>query len=443
MDREIYLKKIIIAVGVLIILSLVGILVYFYMKEPDINGDNVDYGGNFNEPSWYNNEKELNITSSDYIVVRDIIRQYLNTINDTNALYYSLSGAKIISNEEVAQMAFNKLLPAYTEKNGITQSNIFNHIKKYNMQNEITLLEIKKLTETTKTVSAFAIKVLVQNVDNYSVEEELYFIVYLDDNNSTYAIEPIETNDISKISLNNEFGNIEVNDDNKFRYMNINDKEVLDEYIDKFIKVAIGAPEYAYNNMLNKEYRDKKFGSVEKFKEYIETNKSRIRSIKLQKYNKNSSNPEYMQYTSVDQYDNYYIIREKSMIVYDLILDAYTIDLPEFIKDYSKATDKNKILMNMEKIRQAINNHDYEYVYNKLSTDSKQNNLSDIEKLENYINNNMFNLNKMEINDINSENDLYTFKVIITDLTKESEEKKEMEFNMKLMGDTNFEITFF
>lgn len=49
---------------------------------------------------------------------------------------------------------------------------------------------------------------------------------------------------------------------------------------------------------------------------------------------------------------------------FTVILDTYTIDLPEFTEKYTKASDEEKVLLNIQKGFTAINDKDYRYVYN-------------------------------------------------------------------------------
>jgi hypothetical protein len=56
---------------------------------------------------------------------------------------------------------------------------------------------------------------------------------------------------------------------------------------------------------------------------------------------------------------------------YKLILDEYTIDLPEFTEKYKKAAPQEKVGMNIEKIISAINNKDYgKYRFNQVGKGS-------------------------------------------------------------------------
>ena len=70
---------------------------------------------------------------------------------------------------------------------------------------------------------------------------------------------------------------------------------------------------------------------------------------------------------------------EEEVGKYSVVLDTYTIDLPEFIEKYNSANEKTKVGLNIQKVFDAINNEDYEYVYNKLDNTFKQTNFKTVQ----------------------------------------------------------------
>jgi len=130
--------------------------------------------------------------------------------------------------------------------------------------------------------------------------------------------------------------------------------------------------------LLDKEYKQAKFSNVENFKKYIETNKTEIIGINPQRYQVTDGTNNTKQYVIIDQNGHYYIIREKGVLDYSVILDTYTIDLPEFTAKYNNSTDEQKVLLNIQKCFEAINQQDYKYVYNKLDETFRNNNFGSI-----------------------------------------------------------------
>ena len=68
-------------------------------------------------------------------------------------------------------------------------------------------------------------------------------------------------------------------------------------------------PEIAYEH-LDDTYRNKKFGSLEEFKKYIDVNKSDYQALTALSYKQDDING-IMQYVIVDQNNNYYIFNTK------------------------------------------------------------------------------------------------------------------------------------
>ena len=147
---------------------------------------------------------------------------------------------------------------------------------------------------------------------------------------------------------------------NKINLTILSEAELVEKYFKNYIKNAIYYPEEAYKS-LDAEYRDKRFGSFDEYKKYIELNYSKlismdVNSIKkyenfnneeeysqyifnlelkgLDKYLINNYN-NYTQYTCIDDYGNYYIFKAAATMRYTLILDTYTLDLPEFLAKYN------------------------------------------------------------------------------------------------------------
>ena len=51
---------------------------------------------------------------------------------------------------------------------------------------------------------------------------------------------------------------------------------------------------------------------------------------------------------------------------YKVLLDTYTMILPEFAEQYDNLDNTKKVVMNIEKVIQALNLRDFKYIYNKL-----------------------------------------------------------------------------
>ena len=128
---------------------------------------------------------------------------------------------------------------------------------------------------------------------------------------------------------------------------------------------------------------------------------------------------------------------------YTLILDTYTIDIPEFVDRYNSVTNQEKVILNINKFMQSINDGDYKYAYSILADSFKQNNFKTLEEFTNYVKTNFFENNKFDYRKFSGEADTYyTYEVDITDSSNASEEVKTKTFIVLLEDGTDFKISF-
>ena len=124
------------------------------------------------------------------------------------------------------------------------------------------------------------------------------------------------------------------------------------------------------------------------------------------------------------------------------MLDAYSIDLPEFIEKYKSAPVQQKVGMNIEKIISAINNKDYKYIYSKLDDTFKNSQFPTQESLKSYIESNLYNKNSIEYTEFSEEGGLYVYKTKITNKNISNSQAKNLNIIMQLGEGTNFTMSF-
>ena len=125
---------------------------------------------------------------------------------------------------------------------------------------------------------------------------------------------------------------------------------------------------------------------------------------------------------------------------FSIILDTYTIDLPEFTEKYNSANENQKVALNIDKFMTAINAKDYKYAYNCLAGSFKNNYFKTEAEFENYAKANFYESNTVAYNTFETQGDLYTYSVTITD-TKTAN-KKQKTFIMQLGEGTEFVMSF-
>ena len=113
---------------------------------------------------------------------------------------------------------------------------------------------------------------------------------------------------------------------NEYIPVYVEEADVVIKYLNDFKNSMIYDTEYSYN-LLNKQYRDKKFGSVESYQKYIDKILgTSIISLEIEAYKK-------IVIDGINFYDiydisgNHYIFKELSIMNYEVFLDNYTVEI--------------------------------------------------------------------------------------------------------------------
>lgn len=138
------------------------------------------------------------------------------------------------------------------------------------------------------------------------------------------------------------------------------------------------------------------------------------------------------------QSGDYYIFKQTGVMEFSLILDTYTIDLPEYIEKYNKSQDEQKVAFCIDKFMKNVNDENYTLAYSMLSNGFKNNYFKTQNEFENYAK--QYLLGKsITFEEIKNEADIYIYKV---KLTKNGQPAQSKNFNVKLGSRTNFELSF-
>lgn len=287
-----------------------------------------------------------------------------------------------------------------------------------------------------------------QITDNNSKNiKNCYYIVRIDVDNMTFEIEELsekENSNINKIDLRTELTEIENNGNNNMEYTTIKNEEMCRLYYNEFLKLELEKTDEAYK-VIDEQYRNERFSSYDKYKEYVDLCKEQIQTGAISKYSVDYKD-DYTEYVIVDNYNNYYTLKETSIMNYTIILDNYTIKTDDYREKYKELEDTNKVQANSYIFLQMINSKDYEHAYQLLDETFKQNNFNTLEKFKQYVNTNFFNYNLNS--SISSEKSLeqqgeyYVYKTVIRNNSGSAAESKQLTIVMKLLEDTNFTMSF-
>lgn len=236
-----------------------------------------------------------------------------------------------------------------------------------------------------------------------------------------------------------QFSNTENN--NEVVESNITDFEILKLYFEDYKYKAINNPDLAFN-LLNKEYREKKFNNdVNLYKQYIQKNIDRFQDANIIKHGViNEGNAK--RYIFIDNYNNYYELEETGNYEYTIILDNYTLETNELKQKYSKLSDEEKAISNIDKVMKLINTKDYATVYQYLNQSFKETNFQNVELFEKYIKETFFDNNIVGNIKIRKEENVYILSVPYKESLSTAAEEREKIFLMLLKEGTNFELSF-
>ena len=443
-------KKIIIysIIGLLIIILIVSILLVKALKEEDSKYDEIL-------------ESKEGIKSED--------KNPISLIRTNNAVTYYTVDECIKSYFRMLEVEDSSVLMTYLNENYINKNNVNNNniltvLEKYNDYNTYRTVEMYELANFSITTYYVKGRIDHQNV---------YFIVHLDLNNQTFDIEPT-TEDFYDDRINNQndveeddVQNIDKKVYNSYVYKDLNDEVTSKLYFADYIKTMLTDSEEAYN-LLDKEYQNKRFSSIDEFNTYIQNNRNRF-NISLEFEDKDISEYEnfneyyefasknekfgltsylveqfadYTRYICVDGYNNYFIFYVTYPGTYTVMLDSYTIDMEEFIEKYNSSTDEVKVGMNIQKIIEAINSKDYQYIYDKLDDTFRNNNYNTVNDLEEDIRNNLFDTNEVEYTNFYQEGNAYIYQLKFKDAQNPETNERNMTIIMNLKEETDFVMSF-
>lgn len=306
-------------------------------------------------------------------------------------------------------------------------------------ENEDEDFEAKDMNSLTKNiyVQSFAVYGKTKN------EEDVYYKVTVDIENSTFALEKLENKyqNIKQINLETDIEKIENNGHNEIEFITMTDEEVCRMYYKKFSKLEIENPKEAYE-LLDKKYRQKRFPTYQDYENYINAYQKTIKEGILLKYEVNYHN-DYMEYILVDTYQNSYTLQARGVLDYTIKLDSYTIKIDEYGENYNKLSDNNKIQSNVYIFLQMINTKDIKHAYELLDDNFKADNFPSLEEFEEYVENNFFYYNlKAGTPTIKQEGNYYIYETMIKEYASNAAQAKKLTIIMQLKEGTDFVMSF-
>lgn len=432
-------KILIISISILIILLIILMIVLNILKK---NEEEVEYTKQENPELTttldiieLENEKE-------FFTVEGCVDKYFETLNEANANgVYSLLNDKYIKENKIDKT--NVLQQVYQLNNGFEEF----------IAKKVYYREISYETEYQYYIYG---EILGKN---YNTNIPIYVIANLDYMNNSFNISFDEKIEIDKQEYLNiienlksgntkEFiyvedqkvTNIELNDYNEFKEYTSDDPYALDRYLENYSIMAVHYPDIAYN-LLDEEYRNKRFGNIENYKQYVSDNENQLLNSTVKEYNI-SEKEGYTQYVIVDTNGNYYIFKVTDTMEYTLLTDFYTVDLEEITNRYDESNVQERVAINIQKVVSALKGKDYNYVYSKLAEGFKKSKYPTLESFKTYISGITTGNRKITFNDFYNEGETYIYNISLVGTTVSTGEPVNMQIIMQLKDNRDFVMSF-
>ena len=386
-------------------------------------------------------EYDDSIQISDYFIIKSCVQGYVDALDKTNSVYYVTqeNGEQTYDSKLQKQTIYSFLSSSYINTNNITENNIDSFIKVTNEKFRFYPIEIKKMNDTE--VRTFKVAGVIQNLEYKNANRE-YFIVNVDYSNNTFSIQQLGEKEYEKYNKSNDTEkNINNNGNNVFYNSNIDVQKISVEYLNLYKFLTLADPQITFN-MMTEEYRNKRFGTLDNYKQYIKDNYEEIVGIYANKYLTNNTE-QTIQYVIKDQYENLYIFDVESTMDYTIKLDTYTLDEEKFKTTYNSSDEAQRVQMNIDKFFDMINRQDYRTPYKCLDNTFKKKNFNNEKLFENFVKSKLFKYNKYSVKELKSVgSNTYACRMNISDKTTEDGASIEMTVIVKLLEGTDFVMSF-
>lgn len=441
-----YLKRLIIIVSiVLVLVIIIMIAISLFQKEAEWQEEKKILDQGNTSPSSF--EKEIVKDHSTFFSVGDAIQKYLNSVSFNleeistepvrgskmpNAATLYAQNQGITDENSKKQAIYNFLDPNYISQKNITTDNILEKVENKGKV-EFIPLEMYQLLGNYRT--QYAVYGQLQNIETQE-KEQAYFVVDVDKTNSTFYITPVDFAqypNVADIPLDDEDTSIEENDNNYFSYTIMQENDIAQKYFTYYKKLMQDDPDMAYL-LLDEEYRNKRFGSVEEFKKYVSNNQEDIEGYLAKEYEANYLE-DGTEYICQDQYKHTYTFKVSAVMQFQVKLDTYTIESEETKQKYQGAEERRKVEMNIDKWIQMLNCRDYKAAYNVLDESFRTQYFSNVDDFESYMRNTFPYYYGVNLSDFSNEAGVYIQKIFLTDITAKMKVPLHETIIMKLTDD--------
>lgn len=448
MEKKIKLLIIIILV---IIVIIIGSLIYLLNILKDNNQinfgeDEIYYS---DQDIHFRNELEKVTSKYDFFDTQACINKYLISLQKLDKKSYDEEENVINQTLDIyKEELYNLLDIQYIKQYKLDINNIDKRLSNYYTSLNFQIERMYVLDEEEELAIYFVYGNLVDTNNNKI--EDYGFIVKRDTQNLRFSIIPydymidndyeektIETKNLQSIKS----GLIEDKDNNYYTSNAYDEEYVANYYFNSYKRNLQFNIEDIYNSM-DKEYREKRFGTLQEYKEYVTENYKDLLKCNLNQYTTEIEN-DFTNYICKDQFDNYYIFKETNIGEYAIVLDTYTLEQQKFNEKYELATNNEKVGMNISKFFQMLNAKDYRTAYLLLSNNFKNKNFNTELAFEKYIKSKLYSYNDVNLVNFSDQiSGVYTYYIEVSNKENEKDTKVKMNIIMQLLENTEYQLSF-
>ena len=437
--------KILILIFILLILLLSGIYIYIsYIEKMELI--NIKNEGDIGEEISYDTSKIEKVKdASNFFSVEKCVQQYLDEFNNNNDKYFAFDENneynRVEDEETINKNRIDLLSSKFIESNSITINNLTSKLETFNEKVVFDALKMRYIRG--EKVENYIVYGIISSIDKEYLKDS-YIIVNVDRTERTFSIEPVNASSdyesIDEIKLEYDDTEIQRNDINEYIYKQMTYEDIIKEYFYTFKRIIQVKSDLIYN-YLQEDYRLQRFGTLEDYKNYVQSNLEEIAGAQIQKYSVNNYE-NHTEFVCMDQYQNLYIFDETEPMEFTLQLDSYTIISDTFKETYDSKNEQYKVSMNIDKWVNMLNNRDYAHAYKVLDETFRNNNWDSEQDFEQYMRDNLPLHYDVEYKTYSTVNGTYIQQINLTDITEKTEETISLNIIMKLSDNYNFAMSF-
>ena len=450
MSKKQKLVLILIIISVIVIISIL-LLLQLIIKRQEFSTTNnslVNNNNYINEGNVINNDIYYNFGDPDEKLDEGLILRYV----DNRATFFCMKNITVKYFTAIYERDTDTLKDIVS--NNYFKSNKLEQLLTYQQLKDTQFLNIIITQMIYSQVSDYEYVYIIKGnirVSDTNDKNQFNIMVLTNEQNNLYVVYPekyLKDNKYNELKQGNYIKGFSIeqiteNINNKLIYNDKADRDIVNEYFNSYKEIILYYPEYAYG-LLDKNYASKRFGNYENFNSYLKERNYTLSTMQVKNYSV-SYEGESINYSCVDQYNNYYLFKQNGRIMnYSVFLDNYTIMQDKNLKEYNSCSKFDKAKYNLNKFINMINTKDYKSIYDVLDATFKDNNFKNIEALKSYINDNMYNNNSIEIVDYDDEKyEYYVFKCkLINQSNKDSVKYMNVIINQTDGSDFTMSFSF-